>query len=115
MSKPSLVCDFQELYRFIIDDFIFKYCQNVKKKDFIVKIEEIPNNKVIKRVYLNDLKTDELVDEMNELFNKSYDIPRFRNGGKQVFNTLISEETQLFAKYLRDEKKTWNPGIPNIV
>ena len=106
---------FKSYIRFIIDDFVIKYCQNVKKKDFIVKIEEIPNNKVIKRVYLSDLKTDELVDEMNELFKRSFDIPRFRNGQRQEFNTLISEEAQLFAKYLRDEKKTWSPRIPNIV
>ena len=113
-AKPSLVCDFQELYRFIIDDFLIKYCQRIKKKDFIIKIEEIPNNKTIKRVYLNDYKTDELMNEIDELFNRQFEIPRIRNGQKQAFETLINEEAQLFAKYLRDERKTWVPRIPLI-
>jgi CRISPR-associated protein Cas1 len=25
-GKPSLVCDFQELYRYLIDDFLIQYC-----------------------------------------------------------------------------------------
>ena len=36
-SKPSLVCDFQELYRYLIDDFLIQSCQMLRKKDFIVK------------------------------------------------------------------------------
>ena len=44
-AKPSLVCDFQELYRYIIDDYLIKYCQSVKKKYFIIKIEEISRQK----------------------------------------------------------------------
>jgi len=31
-GKPSLVCDFQELYRYLIDDFIIQYCINLKIK-----------------------------------------------------------------------------------
>ena len=28
-SKPSLVCDFQELYRYLIDDFLIERCQKL--------------------------------------------------------------------------------------
>jgi len=38
-GKPSLVCDFQELYRYLIDDFVIQYCQKVAVKDFITKAE----------------------------------------------------------------------------
>jgi len=31
---PSLVCDFQELYRYLIDDFIIQYSQELRKMDF---------------------------------------------------------------------------------
>ena len=34
MGKMSLACDFQELYRFLIDDFLIQYCQDVSKRDF---------------------------------------------------------------------------------
>lgn len=26
-GKPSLICDFQELYRYLIDDFVIQYCK----------------------------------------------------------------------------------------
>lgn len=35
-------------------------------------------------------------------------------GQKQEIETLISEEALLFAKYLRDEKPTWNPRIVDL-
>jgi CRISPR-associated protein Cas1 len=28
-GKPSLVCDFQELYRYLIDDFVIQHCQRL--------------------------------------------------------------------------------------
>ncbi len=31
-GKPSLICDFQELYRYPLDDFLIGYCQNLRKK-----------------------------------------------------------------------------------
>ena len=51
-GKPSLVCDFMEIYRYLIDDFLIEYCRNLKSKDFIVKTEKIARNKQGKREYL---------------------------------------------------------------
>jgi len=34
---------------------------------------------------------------------------------KQTFERLFSEEALLFAKYLRNEKKEWQPRIATIV
>jgi len=42
-GKPSLPCDFQELYRYLIDDFLIQYCQKLRKKDFTVKTEHSPS------------------------------------------------------------------------
>ena len=39
-GKPSLVCDFMELYRYLIDDFVIDYCKNLTAKDFVVKTEK---------------------------------------------------------------------------
>jgi CRISPR-associated protein Cas1 len=36
-GKPSLVCDLQELYRYLVDDFVVQFCQGLRKKDFITK------------------------------------------------------------------------------
>lgn len=110
-SKPSLVYDFQELYRYLIDYFLIGYCQVLKSKDFIVKTEEFAKDKKGKREYLNDLKTRDLTNKLNGFFESYVTIPRIRVGEKQTIETLINEEALLLAKYLRTEKETWHPRI----
>jgi CRISPR/Cas system-associated endonuclease Cas1 len=51
MGKLSLVCDFQELYRYLIDDFLIQYCQRICKKDFTVKTENANRKRKGKREY----------------------------------------------------------------
>jgi len=113
-GKPALLCDFQELYRYLIDDFLIQYCQIIKKKDFIMKSEELTKNKIGYRMFLNDLKTDELMEELNKIFDRVVNIPALKHGEKQTIETLINQEAKLFGMYLRDERKTWIPRIPNI-
>jgi hypothetical protein len=38
-------------------------------------------------------------------------IASYKEGTKQTLETIINEEALLFAKFLRDEIKTWNPRI----
>jgi len=54
-GKASLVCYFQELYRYLIDDFLIQYCQQLKKKDFAVKSESVSRKRKGKREYFNDV------------------------------------------------------------
>jgi len=110
-GKPSLVCDFQELYRYLIDDFLIQYCQNLKVKDFTVKTERLSRNKKAKREYLNDPKTSDLMKKLNAYFESKVQIPRIKVGNRQSIETLINEEALLFAKFLRHERKTWTPRI----
>jgi hypothetical protein len=42
------------------------------------------------------------------------EIPRIKVGERQMIETLISEEVLLFAKYLRNEMKQWNPRTAGI-
>ena len=105
-SKPSLVCDFQELYRHLMDDFLIQYCQPLKAKDFIVKTEDLSRSKKGKRVYLNDAQTRDLMKQLNKFFGFHVEIPRIRVGKKQTIETLINEEALLLAKYLRNELET---------
>jgi CRISPR-associated protein Cas1 len=110
-GKPSLVCDFQELYRHLMDDFLIQYCQTLKAKDFIVKTEDLTRDKKGKRVYLNDIQTRDLMTRLNEFFEFYVEIPRMRVGKKQTIETLIKEEAFVFSKFLRHERKTWTPRI----
>ena len=108
-GKPSLVCDFQELYRYLIDDFVIKYCQELGKRDFKVKSENLSRKKSGKREYLTDIETKEFTAKLNNYFETTVEIPRIKVGKKQTIETLINEEALLFAKYLRNEKKECIP------
>lgn len=110
-GKPSLVCDFMELYRYLVDDFVIQYCRGMRKKDFIVKSEDLSAKRKGKREYLNDLQTSAFVKNLNEYFQTKVTIPRIRMGCQQEIETLISEEALLFAMFLRKEKQTWRPRI----
>jgi CRISPR/Cas system-associated endonuclease Cas1 len=111
-GNPSLVCDFQELYRYLIDDFLIQYCQSLRAKDFLVKTEKISRRKKGKREYLNNIQTRHLMKQLDAFFVLKFEIPRIRVGAKQTIETLINEEALLFAKFLRDERKTWSPRTP---
>jgi hypothetical protein len=42
------------------------------------------------------------------------DLERIRHGKGQTTDTLTSKKALLFAKYLRNEGKEWNPRIPTV-
>lgn len=110
-SKPSLVCDVQELYRHLMDDFLIQYSQQIRVKDFIVKTEDLSRNKKGKRVYLDDAPTRDLMKQLNKFFESIVEVPRIKIGKQQTIETLINEEALLLAKFLRDEIKVWSPRI----
>jgi CRISPR-associated endonuclease Cas1 len=113
-GKASLICDFQELYRYLIDDFVIQYCRRLGTEDFIAKSEDFSRKRKGKREYLNDSKTPNFVKTLNQYFQSKVRIPRVRMGGQQEIETLISEEALLFAEFLRHERQTWTPRIPQI-
>jgi hypothetical protein len=108
------VCDFQELYRAYVDDFVIGYLQNVKKRDFVTKTEAPNRRRRGKREYLNDSETREFMRGLNDFFESMVEVKRIRNGERQTIETLINEEALLFAKYLRNEQKNWTPRIANL-
>jgi CRISPR-associated protein Cas1 len=113
-GKPSLVCDFQELYRYLIDDFVIQYCSGLAKRDFTFKTEKDSRQKKGKREYLNDIETKDFTKKLNDYFETYVDLPRIRVGERQTIETLINEEVLLFAKRLRNEKKDWIPRISQL-
>ena len=113
-GKPSLVCDFEELYRYLIDDFVIQYAFSLKEKDFVLKEESFTSNRKGKRQYLNGAKNVEFLKRLNMYFRSKIEIPRIKVGKKQEIETLIAEEALLFAKYLREEIEEWNPRIVSL-
>jgi len=64
-----------------------------------------------KREYLGNSEMGEILGELNRFFETKVEVKRIRNGEHQTLETLINEETQLFAKYLRGESKIWIPRV----
>jgi CRISPR-associated endonuclease Cas1 len=110
-GKPSLVCDLMELYRYLVDDFVIQFSQDLKLRDFVVKNERTTRKRWGKREYLNASKTRELEKGLDELFEKMIKVPRIKHGSRQSLGTLINEEAMLLAKYLRNERKSWIPRV----
>ena len=110
-GKPSLVCDLQELHRYLVDDFVIQFCQGLKEKDFTIKSESVSRKRMGKREYLNDTETKRRMNGSDEYFESMIEIPLIRYGKRQRIETLICEKSLLLAKYLRDENETWFPRI----
>jgi CRISPR-associated protein Cas1 len=112
-GKPSLVCDFMELYRYLVEDFLIQNSADFKKKDFMMKHEDYTKNKIGQREYLNNSRTNDLTSKLS-YFESMVEIPRMKHGKRQTVETLINEEVFLFARYVRDEHETWIPRIANL-
>jgi CRISPR-associated protein Cas1 len=110
-TKPSLVCDLEELYRYLVDDFVFEYIQGLKPGDFMTKTVEASKSHKGKREYLNDAKTRKMMRELQDYFETKIEVPLIRHGKRQLVETLINEEALLLAKYVRSEINNWTPRI----
>ena len=113
-GKPSLVCDFIELYRYQVDNFLVDYARNLAPRDFVIKSEDYSKKRKGKRQYLNEELTNKLIKKLNAYFESTVEIPRIKVGKRQKLETLIDEEALLLAKYLRDERKSWVPRIAKL-
>jgi CRISPR-associated endonuclease Cas1 len=114
MGKPSLICDFQELYRYLVDDFVIQYCRKLGKEDFTMKNEDFSTGRKGKREYLNEPRTRDLLKDLTLYFQSKVATPRIRMGARQEIETLINEEASLFAMFLRGERSSWKPRIAEL-
>jgi hypothetical protein len=53
-------------------------------------------------------------ERLNAMFKGFVEIPRVKVGKRQEVESLIFEEAQQLAKYLRNEIKEWTPRIANL-
>jgi CRISPR-associated protein Cas1 len=113
-GTPSLVCDFLEIYRYLIDDFVIEFARDLNPRDFILKAEGFSGKRKGKRQYLNEKKTAEFMKRLNAHFGAKVKIRRIMRGESQEIETLICEEALLFAKYLRNETHQWNPRTVSL-
>jgi len=113
-GKPSLVCDFMELYRYLIDDFLIERRTKLYRKDFVAVTDFVLHLRMGKRIHLCEFEAGELARDLNSLFERKVEIPRIKHGKRQTLDTLICEEALLLAKFLRGERNSWVPRLPSI-
>ena len=113
----SVVIIDRSMYRYLVDDFLIQFCEDLKVEDFVVKSEWASGKKDRKgkREYLSDAKTGEMLKRLNRYLEGMVELPRIRIGKRQTIETLISEEALLLGKFLRDEKITWVPRIDRFI
>jgi len=49
--------------------------------------------------------------KLSEFFESYVEIPRLQVGKRQTIETLIKEEALFFARYIRNERKSWTPRM----
>jgi CRISPR-associated protein Cas1 len=113
-GKPSLVCDFMEPYRYLIDDFLLERRTKFHRNDFVVVTDFVMRLRMGKRVHLCEFEAGELADALNGLFDRKVEVPRIKHGKTQTLDTLMCEEALLLAKFLRGEHNSWVPRLPPI-
>jgi CRISPR-associated protein Cas1 len=100
-AKPSLVCDIQEIFRGMIDEFLIGYAQKLNEDDF-----EDKNG----RMFLKREESYKLIKAINGLFDKRIEHQRIKKYGKySTVRTAIREEAIKLGQYLRDEKEEYPP------
>jgi CRISPR-associated protein Cas1 len=101
-AKPSLVCDIQEIFRGLIDEFLIGYSQKLKEDDFEKKGE---------RMFLKRKESYKMIKAINELFDKRIQHQRIKKyGERSKIRTAIREEPIKLGQYLRGEKERYVPA-----
>jgi len=104
-GKPSLVCDLQEPYRPLIDNFLVEYVKKIKTKDF-----EANYRSKKPRIFLKHEESSKLIAELSSFLDTKIKKQRTRKfGNYSKITTVIREDIESLARFLRKDIKTWTP------
>lgn len=101
-AKPSLVCDIQEIFRTVIEDFLVAYHQNLTPESFEQKGQ---------RTFLKSNEKLKLILEINHFFKKRTPYKRRNYSSKTRIRTIIKEEPIKLAQYLRGNNTAYEPFL----
>jgi len=101
----------QELYRYLVDDYVIQFCKGLRENDFTTKVEDASKNRKGRREYLKDTLTNRMMKGLQDHFETKVEVPLIRHGKQQRKETLINEEALPLAKYIRNEIISWIPRI----
>ena len=84
----------------------------MREKDLVLLTDLITHLKMGKEVQLCEFEADSLDEDLNSLFYRMVKAARIKHCSGQTIDTLISERGSSIAKYLKNERRDWNPRIP---
>ena len=106
-GKPSLVCDLQEPYRPLIDNFLMCYIKKLKTKEF-----EANYRSKKPRVFLKHQESSKLISELNSFLNDEIEKQRTRKfGSSSKIKTIIKEDIEKLACYFEKGINEWKPTL----
>ena len=106
-GKPSLVCDLQEAYRPLIDSFLVDYIKKLKTKDLEANYQTKKP-----RIFLKHNESSKLITDLNSFLDRKIKKQRSRKfGDYSKIKTVIREDTESLARFLRKDIKTWTPTV----
>jgi CRISPR-associated protein Cas1 len=106
-SKPSLVCDIQEPYRAWIDAFLVEYCHELSSRDLEAKYHQGKP-----RIFLKHPESSRLIAELNTYLSRRAGKQRtHKYGSSSRLKTIIQEDTEQLARYIRGDLNAWMPTI----
>ncbi len=106
-SKPSLVCDVQEPYRAWIDGFLVEYCQTLREIDLQMRFDGRKP-----RIFLRHSASSRLIAKLSRYLNSKVMKQRtHKYGSRSRRKTIIQEDTERLAGYIRGDLPTWEPTV----
>jgi len=106
-SKPSLVCDIQEPYRAWIDAFLVEYCQGLVGRELEAKYHQGKP-----RIFLKHPESSKLIAALNTHLSRRAGKQRtHKYGASSKLKTIIQEDTEQLAGYIRGKLTAWEPTI----
>ena len=101
-SKPSLVCDIQEMFRVLIEDFMISYALTLEPESF---------EQYGKRIFLKSQEKLSLIIELTKLLQKKISYNRKQHSKSTTIRTAIKEEAIKLAQFIKTDKASYKPVI----
>lgn len=101
-SKPSLVCDIQEMFRVLIEDFTISHALTLEPESF---------EQHGKRSFLKPKEKSRLIIELTRLLRKKISYNRRQHSKSTTIRTAIKEESIKLAQFIKSDKASYKPVV----
>lgn len=111
----SLVYDFMESYRHLVDEFVAEYAkaENLSEKDFVLTTVDHAGTKDLGQ-YLERSRAADFKKRIYRYFETKASIQGITAQKEREIEMLMREDAMILAGYLRGQKKKWEPLMATL-